>query len=314
MSTRTKLVDIKQPKRIKSRDFHSLPPLWNILFNLTAAVAALACIFPFLFVIIISFTDESVLAKEGYRLIPSQWSLGAYTYLFQNGGQLMRSYGITILITVIGTVVSVILTALYAYAISRKSFKYRGFFAFLAFFTMLFNGGLVPTFIVVTQILHLKDTIWALILPLALNAFYIMILRTFFTTIPDAIVESGKIDGASEFQIFIRLILPLSLPGLATIGLFNTLAYWNDWFNALLYIDEPSLVPLQSMLMRIESSMQFLMQNANNGSMGINMLSSLPQDTSRMAMVVLATGPIVLAYPFFQRYFIQGLTIGAVKE
>ena len=180
---------------------------------------------------------------------------------------------------------------------------------------MLFNGGLVPTYIVATQLLNLKDTIWALILPLALNAFYIMILRTFYSTsVPDAIIESGKIDGASEFKIFYKLVLPLSLPGLATIGLFSTLGYWNDWFNALLYIDDPNLVPLQSMLMRIETSMQFILQNSQNSSLSMAALQSMPQDTSRMAMVVLATGPIILAYPFFQRYFIQGLTIGAVKE
>lgn len=180
---------------------------------------------------------------------------------------------------------------------------------------MLFNGGMVPTFIVVTQLLHMKDTIWALIMPMLVNAFYILIMRTFFSTmVPTAIIESGKIDGASELQTFIRLVLPLSLPGLATIGLFNTLGYWNDWFNALLYIDTPNLVPLQSMLMRIETSMQFIMQNSTNASLSTGILQDMPQDTSRMAMVVLATGPIVLAYPFFQRYFVQGLTIGAVKE
>jgi putative aldouronate transport system permease protein len=150
---------------------------------------------------------------------------------------------------------------------------------------------------------------------MTVNAFYILIMRTFFTTmVPDAIIESGRIDGAGEFQTFIRLVLPLSLPGLATIALFNTLGYWNDWFNALLYIDDPNLVPLQSMLMRIESSMQFIMQNSSNASLNAGIIQKMPQETSRMAMVVLATGPIILAYPFFQRYFVQGLTIGAVKE
>jgi putative aldouronate transport system permease protein len=204
---------------------------------------------------------------------------------------------------------------LFAYAISRRGFKYRNFFSFFAFFTMLFNGGLVPTYIVTTKLLGLQNSVWALILPLTVNAFYIMIMRTFFATmIPDAIIESGKIDGAGEFGIFLRLVIPLALPGLATIALFSTLGYWNDWFNALLYIEDPNLVPLQSMLMRIENSMQFILQNTNNPSLGMGVLQSMPQDTSRMAMVVLATGPIVLAYPFFQRYFIQGLTVGAVKE
>nr|WP_029191427.1 carbohydrate ABC transporter permease [Paenibacillus elgii] len=299
----------------RSRDFHHLSPAWNVIFNLIAGFLAIACVFPFVFVTIISFTDEGTLARNGYRIIPEKWSLEAYRYVFKAGDQLLRSYGVTIAVTVIGTLLSMIMIALFAYAISRKSFKYRNFFSFFAFFTMLFNGGLVPTYIVVTQLLGLKDSIWGLILPLAVNAFYIMIMRTFFSTsVPDAIIESGKIDGAGEFGIFFRLVLPLSLPGLATIGLFSTLGYWNDWFNALLYIDKPSLVPLQSMLMRIETSMQFILQNTSNPSMGVALLQSLPQDTSRMAMVVLATGPIVFAYPFFQRYFIQGLTVGAVKE
>ncbi|MEK4059909.1 MULTISPECIES: carbohydrate ABC transporter permease [unclassified Paenibacillus] len=299
----------------KARNFHQLSKGWNIIFNCIAGAFAFLCIFPFLFVVIISFTDEGALAREGYKLIPSKWSIGAYQYIFDSGDTLLRSYGVTIFVTVIGTIVSLLFIALYAYAISRKSFKYRNFFAFFAFFTMLFNGGLVPTYIVVTQFLGLKDSIWALILPLAVNAFYIMILRTFYSTsVPDAIIESGKIDGAGEFRVFLTLVLPLSLPGLATIALFSTLGYWNDWFNALLYIDNPDLVPLQSMLMRIETSMQFILQNSQNSSLSLEALRSMPQDTSRMAMVVLATGPIIFAYPFFQRYFIQGLTVGAVKE
>ncbi|MBY0158175.1 carbohydrate ABC transporter permease [Paenibacillus lautus] len=297
------------------KDFHQLSSGWNVIFNLIAGIFSFLCVFPFLFVMIISFTDEGSLARNGYQIWPEKWSLEAYKYVFQTGDTLLRSYGVTIFVTVVGTLLSLFIISLYAYAISRKGFRYRNFFSFFAFFTMLFNGGLVPTYIVATQLLNLKDTIWALILPLALNAFYIMILRTFYSTsVPDAIIESGKIDGASEFKIFYKLVLPLSLPGLATIGLFSTLGYWNDWFNALLYIDDPNLVPLQSMLMRIETSMQFILQNSQNSSLSMAALQSMPQDTSRMAMVVLATGPIILAYPFFQRYFIQGLTIGAVKE
>lgn len=299
----------------KMRDFHQLSNGWNIVFNLIAGIFAFLCVFPFIFVVIISFTDEGSLARNGYQIWPEQWSLEAYKYVFQTGDTLFRSYGVTIFVTVVGTLISLIIISLYAYAISRRDFRYRNFFSFFAFFTMLFNGGLVPTYIVATQLLNLKDTIWALILPLAMNAFYIMILRTFYkTSVPDAVIESGKIDGASEFKVFYKLVLPLSLPGLATIGLFSTLGYWNDWFNALLYIDDPNLVPLQSMLMRIETSMQFILQNSQNSSLSLAALQSMPQETSRMAMVVLATGPIILAYPFFQRYFIQGLTVGAVKE
>ncbi|WP_339274444.1 carbohydrate ABC transporter permease [Paenibacillus sp. FSL W8-0426] len=300
---------------VKKRDFHHVSRGWNVILNIVASLFALICVFPFVFVVIISLTDEKVLASEGYRVIPSEWSFAAYRFIWQSGDTLLRAYGVTILVTVLGTIISLILMSLYAYAVSRKSFRYRRFFSVLAILTMLFNGGMIPTYMVVSQLLGLKDTIWALILPLAMNAFYIMILRTFYSTsVPDALIESGKIDGAGEFYVFLKIVLPLSLPGLATIGLFSTLGYWNDWFNALLYIDNPNLVPLQSMLMRIESSIQFIQQNSANSSMSLAAMQSIPQDTSRMAMVVLATLPIIFAYPFFQRYFVQGLTVGAVKE
>lgn len=304
-------------KAAKFRDIHRLPAAWNGLLHLIAGGFALACVFPFLFVVIISFTDEHTLALNGYRIFPDKWSADAYTYMFKTGDQLLRSYGVTIFVTVVGTLLTVVLTTLYAYALSRRSFKYRKFFSLFAFFTMLFGGGLVPTYIVVAQMLHLKDTIWALILPMSLNAFNIIVLRTFLQTmVPEPIIESGKIDGAGEFRILLQLVVPISLPGIATIALFSTLGYWNDWFNALLYIDSNSLVPLQSLMMRIYNNMQFIIQNSAllNSGQGKEMLRSLPQETSRMAMVVLATGPIVLAYPFFQRYFVQGLTIGAVKD
>lgn len=299
----------------KHKDFHNVSGGWNVILHLIAGIFSFMCVFPFLFVVIISLTDEKTLATDGYRLFPAKWSLEAYRFVFESGDSLLRSYGVTILITVAGTILSLMLIALYAYAISRKSFRYRRFFSVFAIVTMLFNGGMIPTYMVVSQLMGLKDTLWALILPLAMNAFYIMILRTFYSTsVPEAVIESARIDGAGDFYIFLRIVLPLSLPGLATIGLFSTLGYWNDWFNALLYIDNPNLVPLQSMLMRIESSIQFIQQNSQNSSLSLQALSSIPQDTARMAMVVLATLPIIFAYPFFQRYFVQGLTVGAVKE
>ncbi|BFH71337.1 carbohydrate ABC transporter permease [Paenibacillus dendritiformis] len=303
--------------RKKTRDFHNLSRGTNLIFNLIAGVFAFLCVYPFLFVIVISLTNEEALARNGYSIFPEKWSFSAYEYIFKAGDQLLRSYGVTILITVVGTLISLAVICLYAYAISRKNFQYRGFFSFIAFFTMLFNGGLVPTYMVLTQVLHLKDTIWALILPLIMNAFYVLIMRTFYnTTVPDAIIESAKIDGAGELRAFITIVLPISLPGIATIGLFATLGFWNDWFNALLYIDNPALVPLQSMLMRIENSMQFLLNNAQLNASGqtLELMRTLPQESTRMALVVLATLPIACAYPFFQRYFVQGLTIGAVKE
>ncbi|WP_028593885.1 carbohydrate ABC transporter permease [Paenibacillus assamensis] len=304
-------------RKKKHRDVHHLSPMMNLVFNIIAGGFALLCVFPFLFVVIISFTDEAALNKNGYSIWPEKWSFAAYEYIFKAGDQLLRSYGVTIFITIVGTLISLVTICLFAYAISRKNFKYRGFFSFMAFFTMLFNGGLVPTYMVATQVLNLKDSIWALILPLAVNAFYILIMRTFYSTsVPDAIIESAKIDGAGELRAFITIVLPISLPGIATIGLFSTLGYWNDWFNALLYIDNPNIVPLQAMLMRIENSMQFLMNNAQLSASGqsLDLMRSLPAEATRMALVVLATVPIACAYPFFQRYFVQGLTIGAVKE
>ncbi|WP_042227973.1 carbohydrate ABC transporter permease [Paenibacillus popilliae] len=303
--------------RKKTRDFHNLSRGTNLIFNLIAGLFAFICVYPFLFVTVISLTEEESLARNGYSIFPEKWSFSAYEYIFKAGDQLLRSYGVTILITVVGTLISLAVICLYAYAISRKNFQYRGFFSFIAFFTMLFNGGLVPTYMVLTQVLHLKDTIWALILSLIMNAFYVLIMRTFYnTTVPDAIIESAKIDGAGELRAFITIVLPISLPGMATIGLFATLGFWNDWFNALMYIDNPALVPLQSMLMRIENSMQFLLNNAQLNASGqtLELLRTLPQESTRMALVVLATLPIACAYPFFQRYFVQGLTIGAVKE
>ncbi|UNK18430.1 carbohydrate ABC transporter permease [Paenibacillus sp. N3/727] len=301
-------------KRSRKRDYNAISPLWNTIFNIVIGIFSFSCIFPFLFVIIISLTDEQTLVLEGFRLLPSQFSTAAYEYIFETGSELLSSFGLTLLVTVLGTLVSLALVTTYAYALSRRNFEFRGFFSFLAFFTMLFSGGMVPGYIVMTQFLHLQNTIWALIFPLSLSAFSIIVMRTFFqTTIPDEIIESARIDGAGEFLTFIRIVLPVSLPGIATIGLFSSLGYWNDWFNALLYYNNPqSTPPLQFMLMQIEKNMDFLTKNAQNiGSFDV--AAGLPTETVRMAMVVLATLPIVMAYPFFQRYFVQGLTVGSVK-
>nr|WP_235864101.1 carbohydrate ABC transporter permease [Sutcliffiella halmapala] len=276
---------------------------------------AFLCIFPFLYVMIISLSSEQSLSLNGYSIIPSEWSFEAYQYLWQMKSQILHAYGVTIFVTVVGTFISVSIIAMYAYAISRKQFRYRKQFTFIAFFTMLFSGGMVPFYIVMTQFLGLRNSVWALILPLAVNAFYIIIMRTFFQrTVPEAILESARIDGAGELRIFFTIVLPLSIPGIATIALFSTLAYWNDWFNALLFIDNPNLVPLQSLLMRIENNLDFIRQNAMLTNQNSSILSSIPQDSARMAMVVIATLPIALSYPFFQKYFIKGLTIGGVKE
>ena len=284
----------------------------NILFGLLAA----ACIIPFIFVMIISFTSEASLTANGYRFWPEEWSLEAYKYIFSSGSQIIRAYGITIVVTIAGTLLGLIIMTMYAYALSRKNFAYRKFFTKLIFIPMLFSGGMVASYLVVTRFLGLKDNILALILPLCVSSFNIIILRTFFkTTVPDAIVEAAKIDGASEWLTFIKVVLPISVPGIATIGLFLTLGFWNDWFNAMLYIDNNSLIPLQYLLVRLETSMEFLANNASTmGTAAIEASSRMPKETAKMAIVVITTLPILFAYPFFQKYFVGGLTIGAVKE
>ncbi|HBH5698023.1 TPA: carbohydrate ABC transporter permease [Enterococcus faecium] len=300
--------------KLKRQMYFSLPV--ERFFTILLILFTLSCIFPFIFVIVISLTDEKALQLNGYELLPAQWSTDAYQYLIQDGGQLLRSLGVTIMITVIGTLITVFMMGTYAYVLSRASFPYRKFFTFYLFFTMLFAGGMVPSYLVMTKMLGLKNTIWALILPLAFSPYNVIILRTFFKkSIPESIIESAKMDGCSEFRVFFQIVLPLAIPGVATIGLFSSLGYWNDWFNALLYIDTNKLIPLQYLLMKIQNSMEFL---ANNNDITLAqqqaIQNSLPQESTRMAMVVVATLPIAIVYPFFQKYFVQGLTIGGVKE
>ncbi|MGL4911688.1 MAG: carbohydrate ABC transporter permease [Romboutsia sp.] len=299
----------KKKKQAYTEGFTGIP---NIVANILLAIFAISCIFPFIFVIVISLTSEQSLLEHGYSIFPKEWSIEAYRYLIQSGGDLMRAYGVTITITVLGAFIHVCMVSTYAYAISRPGFAFRKQFMFLVFFTMLFGGGMVPSYIVMTQVLGLKNTIWALILPMAFSSFNIIVMRTFFQrSVPESIIESARIDGASEFRIFLKIVLPLSIPGIATIALFSTLGYWNDWFNAMLYIDYPNLIPLQYMLIKIENNMEFIRQNA---LLSGEVMKTLPQESVRMAMVVISTLPIACTYPFFQKYFIGGLTIGGVKE
>lgn len=288
----------------------------NVVINIFMAVCSLLAVIPFIFVIIISLTDEQSLTMNGYRFIPEKWSLYAYKYIVQAGENIIRSYGVTILVTVVGAMLGLFLTGTYAYALSRKTYAYRKFFTTVITIPMMFSGGMIANYLIVTKVLMLKDTIWALILPLCLNSFNIIVLRTFFkTSIPDSVVESAKIDGASEWKLFFKIIIPMALPGLATIGLFLTLAYWNDWFNAMMYMDSKDWIPLQYLLIQIESSIDWLASNKSMmGVDGITAAANLPKETIKMAIVVISTLPIIFAYPFFQRYFVNGLTIGSVKE
>lgn len=305
-----------QSRKRRGLQTSGFSPVWNVFWHIIIACITLACVLPFIYTMIISITDERSIALNGYQFFPDKLDFSAYTYLFKDSGQLLGSYMVTISVTVLGTLLSLLLILPYGYAISRPEFEFKKLFTFIAFLTMLFNAGIVPFYMVMTQLLHLKDTIWALILPLSVNAFYIIVIRTFYkTTVSEGIVESARIDGAGDFTIFVKIVLPISLPGIATIGLFSALGYWNDWFNAMMFIDDPRLTPLQYLLMRIQNNIQYLLENSElfQSAGTSDMAGNLPQETIRMAMVVVATGPIVLAYPFFQRFFIQGLTVGAIK-
>ena len=287
---------------------------WGV--NIFFILYSLLCIIPLLLIISVSFSSEEAVIREGYKFIPSQLDLGAYEFLFKDFRQIARSYGISIFVTVVGTVSSIIFMSLYAYPISRSDFPHAKFFTFFVFFTMLFGGGLVPWYLVYVQMLDLKNNLLALIMPLMIAAFFVLIMRTFFqTTIPGAVLEAAKIDGAGEMRIFAQIVMPLSLPVLATVALFQTLTYWNDWFLSLVYITTNENVSVQYLMYKTMQNIQYLATNSTAmqaiQAAGGNV--TFPAETVRMAMVIIGVGPIVFAYPFFQKYFVRGMTVGAVK-
>lgn len=285
----------------------------NAIFHLFFVLLSIGILAPFLLIVSVSLTDEKALAEFGYSFIPSRFSLVAYDFILQSPAALLRAYGNTIFITVIGTVLSLLLTSMVAYVISRRDYRLRVPLTVYIFFTMLFSGGLVPFYILMTQYLHLKDSLWAIILPGMLSPFYVLIMKGFMGKIPHELIESAKVDGASERRIFFQMILPLSTPALATLGLFIAFNYWNEWFNALLFIDNDKLVPLQLLLVRIMNTLDFLRNNSEYiQSLGLDM-SQLPNESMRMALVILVAGPMMFIFPFFQKYFVQGMTVGSLK-
>ena len=285
----------------------------KLLIHLLFILLSLAVVLPFLLVVAVSLTDEASLTGNGYQFLPESFSLEAYRYLLDAPDILLRAYGVTITVTVIGALAGLLLTAMTAYVISRPDYRYNRATTFYVFFTMLFSGGLVPSYILITQYLHLKDSLLALILPVLLSPFNIMVMKGFMSKIPLEIVESAKIDGARELRIFFRIILPLSTPALATLGLLISFTYWNEWFNAMLYIDDPNKVPLQLLLVRTLGSIEFITSNSEFAQqLGVD-LSSFPNNSARMAIAVLAGGPMLVIFPFFQRFFVKGLTVGSLK-
>ena len=285
---------------------------WRIAAHIVMILMSLLAIMPFILLIIASFTDETVALLNGYSYFPEKLSLDAYRYIAQNASTFVRAYGITILVTVVGTLVSVVLTALTAYVLSKKNLPGVKVMNFMVVFTMLFNGGLVATYISYVTIFNIKNTIFALLVPnLLMNAFMIMLARNYFeNSIPEEIYESARIDGASEMCIFIKLVLPLSVPILATVALMGGIAYWNDWQNSLYYIDDKSLYSIQAVLNSIYEGVAAIASLGN--SAGVSS-ADLPTTTIRMAIAVVGILPILIIYPFFQKYFAKGLMAGAVK-
>lgn len=286
----------------------------DTLLNLMFFVIIVTCIAPLLLVIATSLTDEKELLVNGYRFIPRIFSTKAYEYIAASGDTIWRAYGVTMFVTLFGTLLSLLIICMYAYPLSRSNFKYRNQFAFVAYFTMIFGGGLVPWYVVYTQLLHLGNTVWILIVPYLINAWYVIIMRTFIkTTVHDSIIESARIDGAGEFRTFFQIVLPLCKAGLATIGLFVCLQYWNDFYLPLVFLTDSKLFNIQYLMYQTLLSIQYLAQNSSQFSSSALALGQMPSESARMAIAVLSIGPIVLAYPFFQKYFVKGLTIGAVK-
>jgi putative aldouronate transport system permease protein len=270
---------------------------------------------PFVLMLVSSFTDESTLVKDGYSFFPEKFSLDAYFYIYQNLSTFLRAYGVSIFVTVVGTTISLIITAMIAYPIARKDFKYRNVLAFIVFFTMLFSGGVVPTYIMWTKVFAIQNTIAALIFPnYLLSAFNVFLVVNFFrNNVPVSLIESAQIDGASEMKIFFKIMLPLSVPVLATVGLFTALIYWNDWINALYFISDTKLYGIQNLLINLMNNIQFLNSDSASTALGTNSVT-LPSTAVRMAMGVIGILPILLALPFLQKYLIKGVVIGAVKE
>ncbi len=294
---------------IKYRDEKRFELIATIILTVISVITLL----PILLIIIASFTEESALLSGGYSYFPKALSLDAYYYMVKQSEMILRAYGITIFVTITGTVIGVLVTTMLAYPMSKKSFKYRNTLSFFVFFTMLFSGGIVPSYMMWSNIFHINNSIYALMIPnYMVTAFNVLLVRNFYVNnIPEALLESAQIDGASELKIFWRIVLPLSVPTIATISLFTALIYWNDWVNGLYYLTDPELFGIQNLLIRIMNNVEFLRSGSSN-FMGVVDID-LPSTSVRMAMAVIGILPILLVYPFVQKYFIKGVVVGAVK-
>jgi len=289
---------------------------FQVFGHTVMTIITLCAILPLLLLLISSFTDNDVLIRNGYSFFPEKFSAYAYEYIFTSGDSVVHAYGISILLTIVGTAVGLTITTLLGYALSKSFLPGRGIITFLVFFTMLFNGGLVPTYINYSNVFGIKNTFWALMVPsLMMNAFNVLMVKSYFvSSIPDALLEAAYIDGATETRAFVQIALPLAKPIVATIGLFIGIGYWNDWMNGYIYLTKRTdLYSIQNLLNRMIQNIQFLMQNSSTISNANQGLASIPSVSVRMAMAVVGVLPIVIVYPFIQNNFVKGITLGGVK-
>ncbi|AUS95197.1 sugar ABC transporter permease [Clostridium thermosuccinogenes] len=291
-----------------------IKPLTNYMFNLLFVILSLISILPVVLVFMASISSETSIAKYGYQFWPEEFSFVAYSFLWNERASIFQALFVSVCVTVVGTALGVLLTTTMGYVLSRLNFRGNGFYTWVVFIPMIFNGGMAANYVVVSKFLHLNNTIWALILPLCVSSFNVIVCKTFFrTTIPDSIIESVKIDGGGQLTIFLRIVMPISKPLIATIALFLSFGYWNDWFQSSLYISNKALLSLQAMLNNIQKNIEYI---ANNPSAGVSLQqykNSMPTEPVRMAIAIVIVVPIACVYPFFQRFFIKGLTIGAIK-
>ena len=302
-------------KKHKPFKANRVSPLGEVCIHFIVGGFALLCIIPFIFIIIIAFSSAESLRTAGYTFFPTEWTLTSFRAAFDMGEQLWQSFFISVQVTVIGTFLSVLITVLYAYGLSRPDYPFRKFFTFIMFFTMIFGGGLVPTVFVIRNLLGLNNNLGALIVPALIIPFHVIIMRTFFkSAVPESLIESARLDGSGEFRTLFTIVVPIAKPGIATVALLTAINYWNDWFLAMLFIRDRELYPLQYLLMEMQSNIEFLRRNLSMiGAANVN-FADLPGEGLRMALCVIIVLPIACAYPFFQRYIISGLTVGAVKE
>ena len=286
--------------------------LLNFFITIIFLLLALFCVLPVVYILSASFSDEIMLTRQGYSLFPRGFSLEAYEYVLKNPRPILNAYGITVFVTLMGTAVSLLFTTMLAYVIVRKDFPFSKILSFMVFFSMLFNGGLVPTYILMTQYFHVRDTIWSMIIPYLIVPWHVFLMKGFLNDTQTMLIEAAKIDGAGEIRLFFSIILPISKPALATVGLFIAFTYWNDWYQSMLYIDSVQLTSLQFYLYRIMNNIQYLSTSLQSGNIQID-LSALPSETARMSMCILAAGPMLVIFPFFQKYFVKGIIVGAVK-